>query len=315
MGQKLTSWFANISGGERTINPTIIGGATTPNNSESNFWPLKINAFGELMTAGSVGVSAGSSVYSNLQGNFVANATPSTKVISITGSSFVLTSQSLAAGNVKRISSLGAVDNIPLSNIIVNAGAATLSDMAANFNTDDMIIVNIVGPDKAYDTALDINKVIEQAPLWGRYADVETVISTPQTMSSAWADVGPEIDVRGYNYVTFWTSYQWGFWRNFRLRCMVKHTLGGTEEYNIPVYSITGSGRFYNPVTITSSEVGDYVCFPTTSNSSSLSLFVTSWETYNLYPYLQLQAMADSGASILPSMSAISASYVTKGYK
>lgn len=109
-------------------------------------------------------VPSGSNLYSNLMGDFTATANNGAKTISFTSYANSVLSGSISVKNfanaiIKRISSGGVVDSLPLTNIAFSANTLTLSDMAANFASGDTVAVYIIGPDKGYDETNDQMKI------------------------------------------------------------------------------------------------------------------------------------------------------------
>lgn len=126
---------------------------------------------------GGSSVGGGNNTYSNANGDFIATITNATKNITITGLPFTLENIHVANGSVKKIAvTTNDVSTLRLSNIAVSGGVITLAD-EDNFATGDVVVVTLVGPDKAYDKTLDDNKVVVQNPQYGHYTSVETLVS------------------------------------------------------------------------------------------------------------------------------------------
>lgn len=135
--------------------------------------PFSCDEFGNLRVTGSTGsstpssststaVGGGSSSYSNLQGDFTATPVAGTKNITISNISSNLTSLSainFASGSIRRISSAGDSDVLPLTNVVYSNGTLTLANMTASFASGDVVQVTIIGIDKSYNTATNTDRV------------------------------------------------------------------------------------------------------------------------------------------------------------
>lgn len=123
---------------------------------------------GSSSSSSSASAGGGESSYSNVLGDFTATANSGAKTITLSayaaGSplSGAITALNFANGSIKRISSTGVVDTLPMTNIAFAANVLTLADMTANFAVGDTVEVNIIGPDKSYTEASDWKKVNEQ---------------------------------------------------------------------------------------------------------------------------------------------------------
>lgn len=84
----------------------------------------------------------------------------------------------------------------------------------------------------SYDDVLELLKIQEQSPLWNRYTSAENYATT-QDFTTSYADVGSEIDCRGYKtvglYVNFVVNDNSGSTNN--LQILTKPYLDGSDEY------------------------------------------------------------------------------------
>jgi len=128
-------------------------------------------------TAGGSGssVGGGSSTYSNAQGDFVATITASTTNITITGLPFTLEDIHVIGGAIKKVDSSGDVTSLDTSNVTVSGGVITLGN-ETNFSSGDSVLVQLIGPDKAYDDATDSNLSFVVNPNYEHYTSVEHLI-------------------------------------------------------------------------------------------------------------------------------------------
>lgn len=246
----------------------------------------------------------GNSIYSNAQGDFAVSPVAGTKTLSVSGLPFTLESPHVVAGSARSITVSGLVSTLPLSNVSVISGIITLSDVPSNFVGTESILLLIVGPDKATDTALDVLKITEQAPLSNRYTDAEALISSAQALTSGWADLGPEIDCRGYNNIKVWITLDINNAQDARVRVLSKHTYAGSEEYQMPIETPITSGSYTTGYYI----AGRYREF--VDDTDQLVCF--TWDVDNSIPYVQVQV---SAGVVGATAGEIDAAYVTKGWK
>jgi len=106
------------------------------------------------VSLGSGGGGGSDNIYSNAAGQFVATPTVGTSNITITGLPHTLEAIQVAAGSLQKINSSGEVSTLNTSNVVVSGSVITLSGEDV-FETGDVILASLAGPDKAYDDALD----------------------------------------------------------------------------------------------------------------------------------------------------------------
>ncbi|MEO6077271.1 MAG: hypothetical protein ABIP54_00615, partial [Candidatus Andersenbacteria bacterium] len=102
--------------------------------------------------------------YSNVQGDFTATANSGAKTITLSAYANTVLSSTISVLNftnavIKRKTSAGVVDTLPLTTIAFTTNVLTLSDMSANFAVGDTVSVFISGNDKGFDEANDAIKV------------------------------------------------------------------------------------------------------------------------------------------------------------
>jgi hypothetical protein len=127
--------------------------------------PLPVTVEGGSSSAASTG--GGNNTYSNVTGDFTATANSGAKTITFsayasTTLSSVISALNFANAVIKRVTSGGVVDTLPLTNVAFSANVLTLADMTANFAVGDTVAVFVPGPDKSFDETYDRNKVAEQ---------------------------------------------------------------------------------------------------------------------------------------------------------
>lgn len=113
-----------------------------------------------------------------------------------------------------------------------SANVITISG-ATPFVTGDEYEVGINLQDKGYDSGLDINKTIEQSPLWKKYTDSEPVVSTSDigVSDDTWIDQGSEIDCKGYKSVRPFVKLIVNNSTGNQLRILAKDEFGSIDIY------------------------------------------------------------------------------------
>lgn len=162
-----------------------------------------------------------------------------------------------------------------------SSGVLTVSGGTTTLISGDVYEVGLNFQDKSYDDDLDIGKTIDQSPLWSRYTDAENLLSDPYELTSSFTDVGGEIDVRGYNYLTLWTTIDIGTSIDPQLRILHKHESGGAEEYR----EIYLGSPATNKTTI---NLNDYEIASDSDQLFKITLSVTGTH------YIQIQAKDDA---------------------
>jgi len=146
-------------------------------------------------SSGAGGAGGGSIVYTNMSGDFVATITNATTNITVTGLPFTLEAGHVVLGSLKKKAvTTNVVTTLLPSTVSVAGGVITLGGVT-NFATGDEVYVTLIGPDKAYDLALDSSQGVVQNPEYGHYTGVETLISeTNLSTILATADGGGDTD-------------------------------------------------------------------------------------------------------------------------
>lgn len=134
--------------------------------------------------------------------------------------------------------------------------------------------------------------------LSGQNAGRTPLISSAQNLTASWADLGGEIDARGFNHLAVWITLDINDSQDARIQALGKHTAAGTEEYGL-IFGVTrGTGA-----TVTA----EYYEL----NSDADQLVVLDIPLNNVVPYVQLQVQAGT-AGTTPGQ--IDAAYYTLGY-
>lgn len=136
---------------------------------------VPVDANGNIGASSGGGAGGGSIVYTNAADDFIATPTTGAKTITITGLPFTLEVKHVIAGSIKRVASDGTVTAVVLDAVQVAGGVITLPN-ETNFVAGDVVLVTLIGPDKAYDKALDVQKVVNQNPDYAHFTSVEPLV-------------------------------------------------------------------------------------------------------------------------------------------
>lgn len=125
-----------------------------------------------------------------------------------------------------------------------------------------------------------------------------TLISAPQNFTAGWVDLGFEIDCRTYNTLAVWLELDINLSNNARIRALTKLTLGGTNEYVLPIRTVSATDVKVD---------AEYTEFNTDADQS----MVLSVELANVVPFVQFQIQA---GTVGGTAAQIDSAYATLGY-
>lgn len=277
----------------------LIGGGIFKSSSDTyndnDAVPFHFDSTGNLKTSGAASVNAEYRSPTDFTATFTSNTT-----ITLSGLPFTITDDSQivyikyiptgGSGSAILVNGAAGVTITESSNVLTVDGAGT------PFASGDVYEVGINAQTKGYDLSLDSVKVIDQSPPWSRYTDPESVITSAYELTSSFADVGGEIDVRGYTHLTLWFTVDIGTSTNPQIRVLHKHTSAGSEEYR-EIYLGSPSSN------ITAINLNDYEV-----NSDSDQLFKITLPVTGTH-FVQVQAKDDANGD-----GQIDALYATKSW-
>ena len=70
---------------------------------------------------------------------------------------------------------------------------------------------------------------------------VIVLISVAQFLTDTWVNLGSEIDTRGEDTLGVWINLDINDTLNARMRALAKHELGGTDEYFLPIRTVSAA--------------------------------------------------------------------------
>ena len=235
--------------------------------------------------------------------DFTATYT-STTTITLSSLPFTISDSSQIA-YIKYIPTAGSGSDVLVNGqsgvtITVSSNVITVNGASTPFASGDVYEIGINSQDKAYDSSTQSNKISNLNPVYARYTDVETLVSSAQILQSGdFQDLGSEISCQGQNTIGVWLTIDINGAQNVRVRALAKHTSAGSEEYKLPIRTVSASNVKVED---------EYIEF----NDDVDQLMLLGFDTDNIIPYVQLQVMAAYSGS--PG-GEIDKAYITKGYK
>jgi len=131
------------------------------------------------------------------------------------------------------------VDNIliynianPLTGGTISSNVLTLTYLTTSMDDADELSIIFEKDLPAIDTDLDIQKTIDQSPIWNRYTDYETLV-TAQDLTITYADFGSEISTAGINKVGLFIIGDVNTSEDCDLKILGKYESGGTDEFEL----------------------------------------------------------------------------------
>lgn len=123
------------------------------------------------------------------------------------------------------------------------------------------------------------------------------LITAPQTLTNVYADLGAEVACSGYSYLGIWIKCTVQDSTGISVKALAKHTAAGTEEYSLPIQTVSTTEIAVTP---------EIVTFPDGTNF----LYLLVVNLFNVIPYVQFQVKftTDGGAD-----ATIDNAYITKG--
>ena len=110
----------------------------------------------------------------------------------------------------------------------------------------------------------------------GAYGPTNLLIQSAQAFVTSWADLGIEIDTRGFNTIAIWLKITANNSTNLRIRCLAHHTSAHADNYKLPIISITADGNYIH------NEFFEYT-------HSENQLGIVSINIGNIIPFCQFQ--------------------------
>lgn len=124
------------------------------------------------------------------------------------------------------------------------------------------------------------------------------MIAAAQNFTAGWVDLGFEIDCRSYTTLAIWLELDINLSNNARIRALAKHTAGGTNEYVLPIKTVSATDIKVD---------AEYTEFNTDADQS----MVLSVELLNVVPSIQFQIQA---GTVGGTAAQIDSAFVTLGY-
>jgi hypothetical protein len=124
------------------------------------------------------------------------------------------------------------------------------------------------------------------------------LIAAAQNVTTGWVDLGSEIETFRAQNLGVWLTVDINLATDVRVRALAKHTSAGTEEYLLPIRTVSATAV---------NVAGEYIEFSTDADQ----LMLLSWELDGLIPFVQLQLQAGTAGA---TAGQIDAAYYTLSY-
>ncbi len=132
----------------------------------------------------------------------------------------------------------------------------------------------------------------------GAYGPAALLIQSAQTVTSDWVDLGVLIDARGFRHVAAWLNIDINVSTMLRLRCIARHTENSTDDYVLPIRSVSaGDVKLQD----------EYFEFSDNIDQK----MIVSCDIYNIIPHCQFQVMANDLGS---TAAIITTAHYSTGY-
>jgi hypothetical protein len=223
---------SRLTDGTQISNVYGVYNTTEPSLSDGDLAQLQLNDKGQLKVTG--GASSVTAQYTS-PSSFTATYTSSTTLtlsalsgFSITDSSQLVYIKVIPASGDAAIYVNGS-DGVTMtvsSNVVTIAGAGT------PFASGDVYEVGINALPFELDASTQSMKTSSLTNVWNQYTHPQTIV-TAQDLTAAYADFGPEIDMRGFTHLSVYIITDVNDSENVTLKLLGKHTSAGTDEFEL----------------------------------------------------------------------------------
>lgn len=188
----------------------------------------------------------------------------------------------------------GAQDTVFSDVADFSVSGTTITVTGATFAATDEFVVAFVLPPKSIDETNDTQSVSRNNPDYHRNTDAFSLISSAQTLTASFADVGAEINAKGYKYVYYYVTVDINNSNDVRLKFLAKHESGGSEEYVMDHALINASDTAL-------SATDDYIEVATDADQ----LIIVRVPVDNAIPFVQMQASVGTAGATAADLDAV----------
>lgn len=122
-----------------------------------------------------------------------------------------------------------------------SANVITISGAGTPLTVGDTYELGVNAPKLEIDYTVESIKNTATNPIWSRYTDFAVFQVAAETLTTSWADWGPEQDVIGYNQAMILGTLDINAANNARIRVLYKWESAGTDEFNTYIYTVSAS--------------------------------------------------------------------------
>jgi hypothetical protein len=155
----------------------------------------------------------------------------SATTITVTGLAYTFTAFDIVS--IDRFTSANVyVETITPKTHTITVAAGVITVATGAFDAGDLFIVTFALPPKSIDETNDAQDVLVGNADFDRNEAAISLLGAPLTLTTSFADIGAQINVVGYKYITFYFTIDINNSNDLRLQFLVRHTSAG-DEYMI----------------------------------------------------------------------------------
>jgi hypothetical protein len=193
----------------------------------------------------------------------------------------------------------------------VSSNVLTISGAGTPFASGDVYEIGINGQTKAYDPSTQSNKESLLNPDYSRNTDAETVLGTPQDLTTSFVDVGSVISTQGYKKAFFKLSVDINTGTGIEAKGLGLTSSDDTNPGDLPIYNVdTTTAGAYKVLTEANVIAFNDEYFDTAGTPTDRTIWV-GFDVDNTIPYIQLQMKCGATGATAPAIDEV---ILCKGY-
>jgi len=163
-------------------------------------------------------------IYTNAMEDFTVTAVSGSNTFTISGAPFSIATLNIQAGGL-----LVNGKAISLQDATISGNTVTVPKLIPNLDTGDVVVATVIANPRTIDQGLDIQKTVDQNPIWNHYTDPIEIVSEQDLTTGSYVDFGSEIDMRTYNRLGVYVSYDNNNSTGSLIQVVGLDETGGTE--------------------------------------------------------------------------------------
>ncbi len=270
----------------------------------SNSKPLPVTSAGGGGSASGGGLST---YYAKPSGSNAdaTSAYASATTLTVTGLPYSFTKYDIVSvRQIPNSGGSGAQDTVFTDVADFSVSGNTITVANASFAATDEFVVAFALPPKSIDSVNNAQDVQAINPDYHRNLGVISHVASAQDFTASFADLGSEINCKGYKYLYYYITLDINSTQNARIKFLAKHTAGGSDEYKID------HNQIECPATTVSAVAGSEDSYLEFDNDQD-DLYCIKVPILNGLPYIQPQIEA---GTVGATAGQIDEAYYTLGY-